>query len=150
MHLVVRGTDLELGMSSYLVGRVKEEPRITVHTNANVVRLDGSERLERITVDRIGDIEAKGLFCFIGADPATTWLGSVDRDADGFVLTGVDVDAHPHADRDALGRERLPFETSLPRVFAAGDVRRGSMKRVAAAVGEGSSAVASIHRAFAG
>ena len=84
--------------------------------------------------------------------PATSWLQTLDRDADGFLRTGSDIPSAPPSDGawGALGRDPLPFETSIPRVFAAGDVRRGSMKRVAAAVGEGSSAVASVHRALAG
>ena len=94
--------------------------------------------------------DARGLFCFIGAEPATSWLTSLDRDADGFLLTGSDIQVQSLARWQGMGREPLPFETSTPRVFAAGDVRRGSMKRVAAAVGEGSSAVASVHRALAG
>ena len=92
---------------------------------------------------------ARGLFCFIGADPATSWLRALDTDADGFLRTGTDVTALSRDRWHGLGRDPLPFETSMPRVFAAGDVRRGSMKRVAAAVGEGSSAVASVHRALA-
>ncbi|WP_127474486.1 FAD-dependent oxidoreductase [Microbacterium sulfonylureivorans] len=150
VHLVVRGTDLGGRMSSYLVDRLLEDPRVQVHTGANVVGLDGGDALERVRIDRVGDVDARGLFCFIGADPATGWLSSLDRDADGFLRTGTDIAAQSLAQWQRLGREPLPFETSVPRVFAAGDVRRGSMKRVAAAVGEGSSAVASVHRALAG
>jgi thioredoxin reductase (NADPH) len=102
-----------------------------------------------VRIDSIGDVEARGLFCFIGAEPATSWLADLDRDADGFLRTGTDVSVQSLERWQGLGREPLPFETSVPRVFAAGDVRRGSMKRVAAAVGEGSSAVASVHRALA-
>ncbi|MCP2636596.1 FAD-dependent oxidoreductase [Microbacterium sp. HD4P20] len=150
VHLVVRGEDLGRRMSSYLVDRLMEDPRVHVHTGANVVGLDGGALLERVHIDRVGDVDARGLFCFIGADPATGWLSSLDRDADGFLRTGTDIAWQPLAHWQQLGREPLPFETSTPRVFAAGDVRRGSMKRVAAAVGEGSSAVASVHRALAG
>jgi thioredoxin reductase (NADPH) len=147
--MVVRGDDLGARMSSYLVDRLVEDPRIDIHTVSNVVGLDGDHVLERVTIDSVGEVDASGLFCFIGADPATGWLSSLDRDADGFLRTGTDVAVQTLAHWQALGREPLPFETSLPRVFAAGDVRRGSMKRVAAAVGEGSSAVASVHRALA-
>jgi thioredoxin reductase (NADPH) len=150
VHLVVRGDDLGRRMSSYLVDRLLEDPRIQVHTGANVVGLDGGDLLERVHIDRVGEVDARGLFCFIGADPATGWLSSLDRDPDGFLRTGTDIAWQPLAHWQRLGREPLPFETSTPRVFAAGDVRRGSMKRVAAAVGEGSSAVASVHRALAG
>lgn len=149
VHLIVRGEDLGVRMSSYLVDRLREEPRIDIHTASNVVGLDGGRALEKVTIDSVGEVDANGLFCFIGADPATGWLGSLDRDDDGFLRTGTDVAVQTLEHWQTLGREPLPFETSLPRVFAAGDVRRGSMKRVAAAVGEGSSAVASVHRALA-
>lgn len=151
VRLVVRGDDLRARMSTYLADRLLEDSRIEVVTEAAVTALDGGSSLERVRIDRLGEVDARGLFCFIGAEPATTWLGSLERDTAGFLRTGTDI---PAASLDStwarLGREPLPFETSLPRVFAAGDVRRGSMKRVAAAVGEGSSAVASVHRALAG
>jgi thioredoxin reductase (NADPH) len=150
VHLVVRGSDLGARMSSYLVDRLMEDPRIEVHTGARVVGLDGDGGLERVKIDQYGEVDARGLFCFIGAEPATGWLSTLDRDQDGFLRTGTDIAAQPLVQWQRLGREPLPFETSTPRVFAAGDVRRGSMKRVAAAVGEGSSAVASVHRALAG
>jgi thioredoxin reductase (NADPH) len=89
-------------------------------------------RLGRRTGADVGErerIACRAIFCFVGADPATEWLTGVELDEDGFVLTG----------------PALPFQTSMPGVFAAGDVRAGSMKRVAAAVGEGASAVASVH-----
>jgi thioredoxin reductase (NADPH) len=150
VRLVVRGTDLSARMSSYLVDRLLEDPRIEVHTGSRITGLDGGHALERVSIDSVGTVDARGLFCFIGAEPATGWLGGLDRDADGFLRTGTDIAAQSLAQWQRLGREPLPFETSVPRVFAAGDVRRGSMKRVAAAVGEGSSAVASVHRALAG
>ncbi|WP_374312673.1 FAD-dependent oxidoreductase [Microbacterium sp.] len=150
VHLVVRGTDLGSRMSSYLVDRLMEEPRVQVHRGSRVVGLDGERSLQRVRIDSLGEVDARGLFCFIGADPATAWLPALDRDDDGFLRTGTDVAVQSLAQWQRMGREPLPFETSLPRVFAAGDVRRGSMKRVAAAVGEGSSAVASVHRALAG
>ncbi|UUT36742.1 hypothetical protein [Microbacterium elymi] len=112
------------------------------------MRLDGNGSLQTVGIDSAGDVEAKGLFCFIGADPAAGWL-PIDRDETGFIRTGTDVTTQTLDHWQSMGREPLPFETSIPRVFAAGDVRRGSMKRVAAAVGEGSSAVASVHRALA-
>lgn len=150
VHLVVRGDDLGRTMSSYLVDRLVEDPRVIIHTSANVTSLDGAHALERVHIDAVGAVAVRGLFCFIGAEPATRWVPSLDLDENGFVRTGTDIPAHALGERWArLGREPLPFETSVPRVFAAGDVRRGSMKRVAAAVGEGSSAVASVHRALA-
>jgi thioredoxin reductase (NADPH) len=150
VRLVVRGDDLGTRMSSYLVDRLLEEPRVEVHTSSRVVGLDGGDSLERVRIDSVGTVDARGLFCFIGAEPATSWLTDLDRDGDGFLRTGTDITTQSLERWQALGREPLPFETSIPRVFAAGDVRRGSMKRVAAAVGEGSSAVASVHRALAG
>ncbi|WP_341946648.1 FAD-dependent oxidoreductase [Microbacterium sp. LWH11-1.2] len=149
VHLVVRGADLSTRMSSYLADRLADDPRVRVHTSSNVVGLDGSDTLESVRIDTVGDVDARGLFCFIGATPATSWLPTLDRDAEGFIRTGTDVGVQTLELWQGLGREPLPFETSAPRVFAAGDVRRGSMKRVAAAVGEGSSAVASVHRALA-
>lgn len=149
VHLVVRGGDLRARMSSYLADRLAEDPRVRVHTASHVTGLDGDGTLESVTIDSAGRVDARGLFCFIGADPATSWLPTLDRDTDGFIRTGTDVAVQSIAQWRDLGREPFPFETSAPRVFAAGDVRRGSMKRVAAAVGEGSSAVASVHRALA-
>lgn len=150
VRLVVRAGDLGAQMSSYLVDRIVEDGRIEVHTGTQVVGLDGDRALERVTLAGgvNATVDCAGLFCFIGAEPATDWLHEVERDDHGFVHTGADVISLGGAWRD-LGRMPLPFETSVPRVFAAGDVRRGSMKRVAAAVGEGSSAVASVHRALA-
>lgn len=150
VRLVVRSGDLSERMSSYLVDRIREDSRIDVRTGTEVVGLHGDDRLDRVTLRGADDetVDCAGLFCFIGAVPATDWLVELERDEDGFVHTGADVIGVGDAWRD-LGRMPLPFETSVPRVFAAGDVRRGSMKRVAAAVGEGSSAVASVHRALA-
>ncbi|MCX6501481.1 MAG: FAD-dependent oxidoreductase [Microbacterium sp.] len=150
VHLVVRRGDLGATMSSYLVDRIHTDARIQVHTRSNVVGLAGADRLEAVEIDTAGSVAARGLFCFIGADPATGWVSMLDRDDAGFIRTGTDVTTQTLDHWQRMGREPLPFETSIPRVFAAGDVRRGSMKRVAAAVGEGSSAIASVHRALAG
>jgi thioredoxin reductase (NADPH) len=150
VRLVVRSADLSERMSSYLVDRIREDPRIEVHTSTQVAALHGDGRLSRVTLRGATDetVACAGLFCFVGAVPATDWLTGLERDEHGFLRTGADVVALGD-DWRALARMPLPFETSLPRVFAAGDVRRGSMKRVAAAVGEGSSAVASVHQALA-
>ena len=150
VRLVVRSNDLSERMSSYLVDRIREDPRIEVHTGTQVTALHGEDRLTAVTLRGTTEqtVDCTGLFCFIGAVPATDWLAGLERDEHGFLRTGADVVALGDGWRD-LGRMPLPFETSVPRVFAAGDVRRGSMKRVAAAVGEGSSAVASVHQALA-
>ncbi|GAA2034206.1 FAD-dependent oxidoreductase [Agromyces tropicus] len=150
VRIVVRSDDLSTRMSSYLVDRIREDPRIEVLTGTEVAALHGDDQLDRVTVRGATDatVDCRALFCFIGAVPATDWLADLERDDHGFVRTGADVVDLGDPWR-SIGRVPLPFETSVPRVFAAGDVRRGSMKRVAAAVGEGSSAVASVHRALA-
>lgn len=149
VHLVIRGDDIGARMSSYLVDRLVEHPGIRIHTGAHVTGLGGDETLESVRIDTVGEVDARGLFCFIGAEPATGWLHGPDRDEHGFLRTGTDVLTQSLENWQRMGREPLPFETSTPGLFAAGDVRRGSMKRVAAAVGDGSSAVASVHRALA-
>ena len=152
--LAIRGPDLAAKMSRYLVDRILADPRIEVRAATEITRLEGEQGLERVALtDRpTGNEETRacrGLFCFIGAEPATGWLTRVAVDRNGFILTDVQL---TEDDLDgtwaALGRSPLPFETSVPAVFAAGDVRHGSMKRVAAAVGEGASAVSSVHRAI--
>jgi thioredoxin reductase (NADPH) len=149
--IAIRRQDLTQTMSRYLIERIEADPSIELVGGVEVERLVGEDRLEQITLKRIptGEqqtVPCSGLFCFIGAEPATAWLGdSVALDSDGFVLT----DRQLPEELDGRGSEVLPFETSLPGVFAAGDVRHGSMKRVAAAVGEGSSAVRSVHERLA-
>jgi thioredoxin reductase (NADPH) len=155
VRLVVRGPSLTKEMSTYLVDRILAHPRITVMTETEVTALYGETSLKSIRTSTRGvagePCECWGLFCFIGAQPATGWLdGAVSLDADGFVLTDSQLDDAALPDAWAmLGRRPLPFETSVPGVFAVGDVRHGSMKRVAAAVGEGASAIRSVHAAIA-
>jgi thioredoxin reductase (NADPH) len=152
--LAIRRPDIAAGMSQYLVDRIAADSRIDVRLSTEVTRLEGGRALERITLtNRVtGDEETRpcaGLFCFIGADPAAAWLTGIAVDDDGFIRT--DVQLGPDDLRGvwpALGRPPLPLETNVPAVFAAGDVRHGSMKRVAAAVGEGASAVRSVHAAI--
>ncbi|HEV3263949.1 MAG TPA: FAD-dependent oxidoreductase [Acidimicrobiales bacterium] len=153
VRLVIRGKDLFADMSRYLADRILADPNIEVRSASEVVALDGGSFLDAVTLaDRTtGDREAvpcQGLFCFIGAVPSSEWLDGVALDKDGFVLTDRDVPDEATEAFTILGRQPLPFETSVPGVFAAGDVRHGSMKRVAAAVGEGASAVRSVHRAI--
>jgi thioredoxin reductase (NADPH) len=148
VSIVVRGDDLAAKMSRYLVDRVSADPSIDVLTRSTIRSVEGDERLERVVVEDADGVTTalpcSALFCFIGAEPATSWLpDDVARDGSGFVFTDRDL---PHDDGglwDSLGREPLPLETSMPGVFAVGDVRHGSVKRVAAAVGEGATAVRS-------
>ena len=148
--LVVRGDGLEKSMSQYLVTRIREAPNIQVRLETEVVRGKGSDHLERLTLrHRVTgeeqEVEANWLFAFIGASPRTDWLpDAVARDANGFILTGPDMTA-VQGRTWPLRRPPGLLETSLPGVFAAGDVRLGSMKRVASAVGEGASAVHLAH-----
>jgi thioredoxin reductase (NADPH) len=152
--LAVRGPDAGATMSSYLLGRIVADPRITMRTLSEVTALHGNTALDSITLtDATCGTSAGqscfGLFCFIGAEPATDWLRDVELDADGFIRTDTQLDPDTlGATWAALGRAPLPFETSMPGVFAAGDVRLASVKRVASAVGEGASAVRSIHAAI--
>ena len=152
--LVVRGPDLGASMSRYLVDRVHEHPRIDVRTDTQVVALDGGASLEQITVAGPGGhstLACVGLFSFIGANPSSTWLaGCAALDAHGFVLTDRSLgDEHLDERWTALGRRPLPYETSRPGLFAVGDLRSGSTKRVATAVGEGSAAVRAVHEHLA-
>jgi thioredoxin reductase (NADPH) len=149
--IAIRRGDLTQTMSQYLIERIVADPKIELLTGVEVRALAGRDHLEEVTLSQTvtgeqQSIPCSGLFCFIGASPATAWLGnSVLLDRDGFVLTDRQLPAPPTA-----GAPRpLPFETSMPSVFAAGDVRHGSLKRVAAAVGEGSSAVRSVYERLA-
>jgi thioredoxin reductase (NADPH) len=156
VSLVVRGADIAAEMSAYLVDRLLVHPRVTVRCRSEVTRLDGADFLEEINItDRATDSTrtqpCAGLFCFIGAEPATDWLTGIATVDNGFIRTDVQLSAADLGLAWAeLGRTPLPFETSVPGVFAVGDVRSGSMKRVAAATGEGASAIASVHKAISG
>ena len=151
--IVVRGDNLERSMSQYLIEQIRQIPNIGVRTNSEVVGLSGDEHLERVRIaDRKAgteeEVATSWLFVFIGAAPYTDWLPKdVVRDDKGFVLTGPDlvVDGQLPADWP-LDRHPYFLETSVPGVFAAGDVRGQSVKRVASAVGEGAMAVTLIHR----
>ena len=152
VHVLVRGQDLGASMSRYLVDRVQKIENVTIHMGAQVSRLQGNGHLSAVQVKGANGsertIETTSLYLFIGADPNTDWLdGCVDLDRKGFVLTGSGLaPGITEADRwRAAGRAPYLLETSLPGVFAAGDVRAGSAKRVAAAVGEGAMAVGFVH-----
>jgi thioredoxin reductase (NADPH) len=149
--VAIRGGDLTHSMSQYLIERIDADPKIDVLTEVEVHALEGRDHLERATIrrTRTGQLETiacTGLFCFIGAEPATGWLDDrVLLDRDRFILTDRQLPGPPVAGTSGA----LPYETSVPGIFAAGDVRHGSLKRVAAAVGEGSSAVRSVHERLA-
>jgi thioredoxin reductase (NADPH) len=154
--ILVRGDSLSKGMSHYLVDQILQTPNIEVRAHASVVGVHGGETLEAIDVadSQAGTVETlpgRSLFIFIGAEPRTAWLdGVVERDAHGFLLAGSDLvrDGKLPAGWNV---DRQPFllETSVPGVFVAGDVRHGSVKRVASGVGEGSITVSFIHQHLA-
>jgi thioredoxin reductase (NADPH) len=142
-------------MSRYLVDRVAADKRIVVRRNTRIVALEGDGFLTGVRISGPAGEEtlaSTALFSFIGAEPASQWLsGFAALDDRGFVLTDRALGReHLKGRREALGRSPLPFETSHPGLFAVGDVRSGSTKRVAAAVGEGSAAVRSVrsYRSF--
>ena len=152
--VVIRGHDLGASMSRYLVDRIEADARIDVRTNSKITSLDGDRTLTSVRVNTEGfevGLPCVALFSFIGADPAAGWLsGCATLEADGFVLTDRSLGkAHLDEQWEALGRQPLPFETSYPGLFAVGDVRAGLIKRVAAAVGEGSAVVRSVHEYLA-
>jgi thioredoxin reductase (NADPH) len=149
--IAIRRDALTETMSQYLIERIEADPKIDLMTGVEVQALDGEDRLQHVTLESTANgtqqsVPCSGLFCFIGARPATSWLAdAVLLDRDGFVLTDRQLPENAAGSSSGV----LPFETSVPGVFAAGDVRHGSMKRVAAAVGEGSSAVRSVHERLA-
>lgn len=153
--MVVRGPSLEASMSRYLIERIEAEPSIELRFRTEVAAAHGDGHLESVTlVDRGSGVEEEvsttWLFVFIGAAPRTDWLGEqVLRDEHGFVVTGQDLAAVDTARRWPLARAPYSLETTVPGLFAAGDVRRDSMKRVASAVGEGAMAVYHVHRYLA-
>jgi thioredoxin reductase (NADPH) len=126
VHVVVRGPSLAASMSSYLTQRLEADPRITVHYRSEVEDLQGEDRLEHLTIVNRADgsrqkIDCRALFIMVGAAPNTAWLnGLVELDGKGFIKTGQD-----------CGLSDSPYATSCPGIFAVGDVRAGSVKRVA-------------------
>ena len=152
VHLVCRGPDIGANMSRYLVDRVQGLENVTVHLGTRVTGLDGNGHLARVRANSAeqGELvfDTSSLFLFIGADANTEWLRNcVELDKNGFVVTGNDLPSSIGENDRWRSAGRAPFllETSLPGVFAAGDVRSGSVKRVASAVGEGAMAVSFIH-----
>ena len=155
VRIVVRGPGLAASMSRYLIRRIEETPNIDLVTHTEIEMLEGSDHLERVTLidaeDRLTAVDVRHVFLMTGAEPNTTWLdGCLSLDEKGFVKTGSDLTAEElRAAEWPLERPPLHFETSMPGIFAVGDVRAGSTKRVAAAVGEGSACVQLVHRVLA-
>jgi thioredoxin reductase (NADPH) len=153
VFILVRGSSLSSTMSQYLIDQIKEEPKIQVWAHASVVEVHGQTHLEEISVmcsdtNKIERVPASSVFIFIGALPQTDWLaGVVERDDRGFILTGPDLLVDGERPKGwTLERDPFLLETNVPGIFAVGDVRHGSVKRVASGVGEGSVAVQFIHQ----
>jgi thioredoxin reductase (NADPH) len=148
VYLVVRGSDLRENMSSYLVERIEQTPSIEVLLNSEIRRMSGDGHLREVEIvnNKTGEtrtIRTPALFSFIGAVPRTDWLPpEIERDDRGFIRTGA---ALAQSSGRTEGRQPLLLETSRPGVFAAGDVRSGSVKRLTSAVGEGAMAVQFVH-----
>jgi len=151
VHLIVRATSLEKGMSKYLVDQIRATPNILVETESEITGVDGIDHLECLTLKTPAGEQkrqANGLYIFIGAEPKTDWLpADIARDAKGFVLAGPDLKFKPGAWK--LDRDPYLLETSVPGIFVAGDVRCSSIKRCASAVGEGAIAVQFVHQYLA-
>jgi thioredoxin reductase (NADPH) len=147
VKMLVRGSSLRKTMSAYLVERIERHPRIDVRFGTQVTEAHGSERLEAVTTME-ETLPARALFVCIGGQPRTGWTADkgVRTDERGYILTGPDLLERGARPADwPLDRDPLALETSMPGLFAAGDVRHGSTKRVAGAVGEGAMAVALAH-----
>ena len=153
--MLVRAGSLREAMSSYLVDQIESMDNVTVRNRTEVVEVKGHEHLERVTVRDLDsgvteELSATAMFIFIGAEPHTDWLEGVClRDDRGFVMTGSDVEPRRVRTQSGAERDRFMLETSVPGVFAVGDVRSRSVKRVASAVGEGSIAVQFVHQYLA-
>ncbi len=151
--ILVRGTSLASTMSQYLIDQIERTPNIQLWTHANVAEVHGESHLEEISIlcsdtNKVERVPASAMFIFIGALPQTDWLTSlVERDERGFLLTGPDLIRDGQRPKGwTLTRDRFLLETNIPGIFAVGDVRHGSVKRVASGVGEGSVAVQFIHQ----
>jgi thioredoxin reductase (NADPH) len=158
VHVLVRSGELSSTMSRYLIQRLTQNPQIELHLNTEIVAIEGDARLERVTWqdNKSGQVSAQPIrhvFIMTGASPRTEWLrGCLALDSKGFILTGRDLDGITGVDGSPpwpLLRAPQMLETSLPGVFAVGDVRAGNVKRVASAVGEGSISIHLVHQALA-
>lgn len=152
--ILVRGDSLSSSMSQYLIDQIKETPNVQLWTHASVAEVHGDTHLEEISVlcsdtNKMERVPASSMFIFIGALPRTDWMGdTIERDDRGFILAGPDLIQGDNKRPKKWPLERDPFllETNVPGIFAVGDVRHGSVKRVASGVGEGSVAVQFIHQ----
>jgi thioredoxin reductase (NADPH) len=151
--MIVRGESLAKTMSQYLIDQIARTPNIAVQSRSRVVEAKGNGRLDEITIanDETGDVKgvpAIALFIFIGAMPHTSAIADlIECDQYGFILSGPDLTIHGRRPRNwTLQRDPFLLETNVPGIFVAGDVRHGSIKRVASAVGEGSIAIELIHQ----
>jgi thioredoxin reductase (NADPH) len=144
VHHIVRSTSLANSMSQYLIDRIESSSHITLYPNSEIEKLDGASSLERVmwincTTGERTVKPIRSVFVMIGAEPNSGWLfGTVKLDKKGFILTG-----------STDGFENTPYATSVPGMFAVGDVRSNSVKRVASAVGEGSVVISDVHRYLA-
>ena len=150
--MLVRGESLAASMSQYLIDEIAQTPNIRVEPGSQVVEVHGEDKLEAISIScarsgSINRVPTNCLFVFIGAAPRTDWLdGFIERDDRGFILTGSDLMRQgKRPDGWTLQRDPFLLETSVPGIFAVGDVRHGSIKRVASGVGEGSIAIQFVH-----
>jgi thioredoxin reductase (NADPH) len=151
--MLVRSQSLGVTMSQYLIEQIETTPNIHVEYNSRVTEVHGGERLESVSIacDETGDmrqVPANSMFVFIGAEPRTTWLdGIIERNERGFILTGPDLMRSGKRPKGwLLERDPSLLETNIPGIFAVGDVRYGSVKRVASGVGEGSVAIQFVHQ----
>ena len=153
--MLIRGPGLSDTMSRYLIRRIEETPNIELKTQTRIVALEGANSLERVTWEdaagKVTTVPMRHVFMMTGANPNTEWLqGCIALDEKGFVKAGPDLSPSDLAASGwPLHRPPLLFETSRPGVFAVGDVRAGSVKRVAAAVGEGSVCIQLVHKVLA-
>jgi thioredoxin reductase (NADPH) len=155
VHMLIRSGGLAASMSRYLIGRIEHHSGIVLHVHTEIVSLEGDARLERITwrdsrTERVEQHAIRHVFTMTGAVPSTGWLdGCLALDAKGFIKTGSDLSPDDLVNaRWPLARSPRLLETSRPGIFAIGDVRSGSLKRVASAAGEGSIAIAAVHQAL--